>query len=402
MAGVLIEFAYLNDKQTLISIDTAGKDRHLQYYCTDCGEELTLRHGMDKRKHFAHRPHTNCEVSRKGCGESIFHKYWKQYFSEQEFIWIPRNLIYEYEPTLAEMDTVYISRNGYKYTKSVYRIAYGEYLGEEIDIHSGDYGACSGHHGYGIEECQERREVELIPQYFEKVRIVDAVKEKEFTLKDGRKIRPDVLLTLESGETVALEIWYTNKKTEQYQWAYAELGIEAYEVQITRDGTGHYEMKYLYSKKKKHLTEGIYNKKMNASYLRADNFGKSIYRTVAKWERSNWFNKDTVPRYNFHLIRKNGRKLFFRTTYRTFKQVKKSYGHLYEIDPGNSLERRILKDDLKLFVIEKKIKRLLKKIKFQSKIIHILYSRNEIHIRPKRLFNSISPKVHKRTYDNSL
>lgn len=322
MSGVLIEFAYLNDRETLISIDTAGKDRHLQYYCTECGEELTLRHGMDKRKHFAHKPHTNCEVSRKGCGESIIHKYWKQFYAESEYIWIPRELVYETD---------------------LYILTPNEKCAERCSI------TPYGLRYYPIDCKAYPIRIEMKPHYFEKVKIVKAVKEKEFTLKDGRKIRPDVLLTLESGEIIALEIWVTNKKAEMYEWAYAELGIEAYEIEIAKDGQKHYPPKYLYSKKKKELIEGVWNKKLNASYLEADKFMKSIYKNVAKWDSSNWFNRETVPRYNFYLVTSSGENFLFRTTYRTFKQVKKSYGHLFEIKLENSLQRRILKDDMGLF-----------------------------------------------------
>lgn len=313
MARVLIEFAYLNDKQTLISIDTAGKDQYLKYYCTECLEELTLRHGMDKRKHFAHRPNTLCEVSRKGCGESIIHKYWKQYYAESEYIWIPRELVYEIDlyvliPSVETAEMCVFTRNGLR---------------------------CNSH------------EIKILPRYFEKVKIVNAVKEKEFTLRNGRKIRPDVLLTLDTGEKIALEIWVTNKKTQAYEYAYAELGIEAYEIQITKDGKSESPV-YLYSKRKKELMEDVWNKKMNASYLKADDFIKSIYRNVARWDKTNWFNRIIVPRYTFHLIDKTGEKYLLRTTYKTYKQVKKSYGHRIEFEVGTSLQRRIHKDDLQL------------------------------------------------------
>ena len=330
MASVLIQFAYLNDKQTLISIDTAGKDQHLKYYCTECLEELTLRHGMDKRKHFAHRPNTHCEVSRKGCGESIIHKYWKQYYAESEYIWIPRELVYEtnlyiLNPSAECAEKCTVTNYGLRYS-TYQRFSNG-------NTHPISY------------------EIQMTPHYFEKVKIVSAVKEKEFTLRNGRKIRPDVLLTLDTGEKIALEIWVTNKKTQTYEYAYAELGIEAYEIQITKEGRSD-PPEYLYSKRKKELIEGVWNKKMNAFYLKADDFMKSIYRSVARWDKANWFNRITVPRYTFHLINKTGQKFLLRTTYRTFKQVKKSYGHMLEIELGGSLERRVLKDDLQLLQVK--------------------------------------------------
>lgn len=292
--------------ETLISVAHAGKDRYLKYYCTECHEELTFRHGMEKRKHFAHRPQTNCQVSKKGNGESIVHRYWKQYFAGLNEIWIPRNLIYERVPNWI---------NNYDFTRDGIlksKIRYGD-------------------------------TIEIIPQYCEKVTIAQSVMEKEFALYNGKKIRPDILYTLENGEQIALEIWFTNKKTKEYEFAYAELGIEAYEVQVSNKG--HHEITYLYSKGKQKLIEETWDKKVKEDFLQASPFLKSVYEVAAKWDARNWAKPATTPRYNFYLADKS-KAYLFRTTYRTFKQVRKSYGHIFGITTSSALERRLIKEGL--------------------------------------------------------
>ena len=285
--GVLIEYALLNDKETPIHIKNAYKDPVLRYYCEGCKEELIVRHGVEKRKHFAHKSNgSHCLVSIKGNGESIIHKYWKQHYASLSEILLPF---------------------------------------------------------YSL----DKKENKLVIKWA-RHKIKSSVMEKSFKLRDGRTLRPDVLLTLENGKQIALEIWFTNKKAYKYKWAFAEVGVPAYEIRVKGANEEDNEISILYSPDEYSLRESINDDLVAAEIERADNFVQSIYRVVEKWEKKNRW-KATVPRYTYYLKRANDEEeeeepFLFRTTYKTYLRVLQSYGRLFEIREAASLVRRIEKD----------------------------------------------------------
>lgn len=282
--SVLIQYALLNDKKTPVHVRDAVKDRHFKYYCEECKEELVLRDGLVKQKHFSHKPSTNCEVSKKGNGESIVHKYWKNHFASRSFIDLPYYELNEDQTDLTVQTATY--------------------------------------------------------------NIKMAVTEKTFTLKNGKSIRPDIVLTLEDGRDVALEICYKSKKTYKHIQAFAELGLTAYEVRVYEDKAC--EVKVLYSEGKILLTEQIQDNKVQKDKDRASTFTRSIYEIADKWEKKNRFIP-TVKRYTYFLYSQHDDTAYrFRTTYKTYLQVVKSYGKFYKISMSGNLQNRIAKDELKL------------------------------------------------------
>ncbi|MGL6113462.1 MAG: competence protein CoiA family protein [Cetobacterium sp.] len=65
----------LNSKNEIVHIKNALTK--LDYYCADCGGILRVRNGKIKVKHYYHLS--------KDCGnkgESLIHRYWKEYFSK--------------------------------------------------------------------------------------------------------------------------------------------------------------------------------------------------------------------------------------------------------------------------------------------------------------------------------
>lgn len=80
MKPILIPFAYdANDRIVPIWDSKRGVD----YHCIECGLPLSLKWGLEKRKHFAHKPGSDCSTTGSG-GESAIHKHWKLYFSKLE------------------------------------------------------------------------------------------------------------------------------------------------------------------------------------------------------------------------------------------------------------------------------------------------------------------------------
>ncbi|TCS94959.1 competence protein CoiA family protein [Hazenella coriacea] len=281
MAKVMIEYALLNDKETLIHIKDAMKnDPHLKYYCDECGGELLVRDGPIKEKHFAHRSGENfhCLTRVNGSGESTVHKYWKQYLAKLKVLEYPEKVLNEEE------------------------------MKEEIRNISKP--------------------------------VVKSVMEKAVKLDDGKILRPDILFTLEGGSQVALEIAYKNPKSPKYKQIYRKLKLHAVEVHVNRDRI--FKMVPLYSLNEEYFFPRKMEKKMKDDKEQADDFLNSIYGVVEKWEHQNHFKPD-VPRYVYYLIHINaplGAKGFlFFTTYKSFLRVEKSYGHLFRIHPSGSLKR---------------------------------------------------------------
>ncbi|MBP5327566.1 MAG: hypothetical protein J6Y98_06640 [Bacteroidales bacterium] len=82
MKALLYEYAK-NEHGVFTHIDDAIKGRC--YSCVECGEQLIIKEGSKKRKHFAHKSNSNCD------GESYIHKIWKKrikdkFYSNSPFI----------------------------------------------------------------------------------------------------------------------------------------------------------------------------------------------------------------------------------------------------------------------------------------------------------------------------
>ncbi|EJS68605.1 competence protein CoiA family protein [Bacillus cereus] len=314
--SVLITYALSADLETPIHIDDAKKDINLKYYCEECNEELVIKHGTINRKHFSHRNDTNCKVSKTGNGESIIHKYWKIYYSQ-----------------LKEINLPYYA------------------------LETKEYGT------------------ELITKT-KKVVIRSSQIEKTYTLKNGKKIRPDVILIIENGkekgQEVALEIFYKNKKSKEYTYAYLDLKIPAFEVCVKEKKQG--EITILYSSKKLQLNEKLFERKMIEHRSEALDFLiraeerksnlawshypeyeplKDIYSQLNQLENRNRFKID-VPRYVFHVIYQSRilarpTYLLFFTTYKTYLGLKElielKYTDIFTIKPSVNLGRKIRREE---------------------------------------------------------
>lgn len=314
--SVLITYALSDDLETPIHIDDATKDKNLKYYCEECNEELVIKHGTINRKHFSHRSDTTCKVSITGNGESIIHKYWKIYYSQ-----------------LKEIDLPYYALETYEFG------------------------------------------TELITKT-KKVVIGSSQIEKTYTLKNGKQIRPDIILIIENGkekgQEVALEIFYKNKKSKEYQYAYQDLKIPAFEVCVKEKKQG--EITILYSSKELKLKEKLFDCKMIEhrsealdSLIRAEerksNLAwshypeyeplKDIYSQLDQLEKKNRFKVD-VPRYVFNIIYKQKvlaypTYLLFFTTYKTYLGLKElielKYTDIFTIKPSKNLGGRIRREE---------------------------------------------------------
>ena len=53
-------------------------DKKLQYFCQECGEQLSLRQGKIRRPHFAHKAGSNCESAH--CNKTEWHYEWQELF----------------------------------------------------------------------------------------------------------------------------------------------------------------------------------------------------------------------------------------------------------------------------------------------------------------------------------
>ncbi|MED3486122.1 competence protein CoiA family protein [Bacillus toyonensis] len=314
--SVLITYALSDDLETPIHIDDATKDKNLKYYCEECNEELVIKHGTINRKHFSHRSDTTCKISKTGNGESIIHKYWKIYYSQ-----------------LKEIDLPYYALETYEFG------------------------------------------TELITKT-KKVVIRSSQIEKTYTLKNGKQIRPDIILIIENGkekgQEVALEIFYKNKKSKEYQYAYQDLKIPAFEVCVKEKKQG--EITILYSSKELKLKEKLFDCKMIEhrsealdSLIRAEerksNLAwshypeyeplKDIYSQLDQLEKKNRFKID-VPRYVFNIIYKQKvlaypTYLLFFTTYKTYLGLKElielKYTDIFTIKPSKNLGGRIRREE---------------------------------------------------------
>lgn len=82
MKALLYEYAK-DEHDVYTHIDNALKGHC--YRCIECGEQLIIKDGSKKRKHFAHKSNSNCN------GESYIHKIWKKrikdkFYSNSPFI----------------------------------------------------------------------------------------------------------------------------------------------------------------------------------------------------------------------------------------------------------------------------------------------------------------------------
>ncbi|KIV62509.1 hypothetical protein SZ39_5615 [Bacillus mycoides] len=314
--SVLITYALSDDLETPIHIDDATKDKNLKYYCEECNEELVIKHGTINRKHFSHRSDTICKVSKTGNGESIIHKYWKIYYSQ-----------------LKEIDLPYY----------------------ELETNE-----------FGTERITKTK----------KVVIRSSQIEKTYTLKNGKQIRPDIILIIENGkekgQEVALEIFYKNKKSKEYKYAYQDLKIPAFEVCVKEKNQG--EITILYSSREWKLDEKLFELKMIEhrsealdSLIRAEerksNLAwshypeyeplKDIYSQLDQLEKKNRF-KINVPRYVFNIIYKQKvlaypTYLLFFTTYKTYLGLKElielKYTDIFTIKPSKNLGGKIRREE---------------------------------------------------------
>jgi hypothetical protein len=286
MASVAIEYALLNDKETVIHIKDAKKDDpHLKYYCDECGGELLVRDGLIKVKHFAHKPGENlhCQARRRGSGESIIHKYWKQ--------------------RLAKLRVL-------KYPVKV--------LNEEL-----------------------KEKIKFVSKP-----VIKSVMEKELKLDDGKILRPDILFTLEGGEQVAFEITYKNPKHSIYKQVYRKLRLHAVEVSVNKDKVS--GMSLLYSLGEEYFFPRKMEQKMKEDKECAPNFLRSIYGIVEKWELKNDVPRYVYYLVDMNAPLGTEGFLFF-TTYKTYLRVQQSYGHLYRIHQSKSLKRLEIKKNMRLF-----------------------------------------------------
>lgn len=180
-------FFALDENKEIVFIQKAIKKK--DYYCPECGGILRVKSGTKKCKHFFHLNCENCGTS----GESLAHKYFKEHFTEfLSFIPIKEKM--ETDKTFIENRTVeVIVDNTYvKYT------------------HKHETNLKTKRKKYNIKSFQVETPIR----------------------KNGITIIPDVIVELENGEQCAVEIFYTNKKTDKHKEKYRQLKLSAIEIKI--------------------------------------------------------------------------------------------------------------------------------------------------------------------------
>ncbi|MGM0890624.1 MAG: competence protein CoiA family protein [Bacillota bacterium] len=130
------------------------------------------------------------------------------------------------------------------------------------------------------------------------------------------RIIPDVLLTMQDGTKIAIEICYKNKKAAKQHWIYKQLDLYAIEVNISDKG---FPIETVINKPGKDKAwANIYTANCRKDKETAPNtLIKYIYELVAKLD-----GNSTERKFNYSLIHKRSkRKYRFYTTAETLNQL---------------------------------------------------------------------------------
>ncbi|AWK43991.1 hypothetical protein GPY51_10415 [Photorhabdus laumondii subsp. laumondii] len=80
----MFEYAISNETKRLLHVDDAKNGRKCNCVCPGCDDQMIAKQGKIKEHHFAH-----ATSEKKSCYMTMLHRFFQEYFSEQEILDIP-------------------------------------------------------------------------------------------------------------------------------------------------------------------------------------------------------------------------------------------------------------------------------------------------------------------------